>query len=194
MNIKAIAGVVVLAMALAGMLGMSLAAYPKGESYISGSGGLVVASDSEIGQSEVDLDTGYLFGVALGHAMADVGDLPGTVRIEGEVTYRGAEDDVLRKTLNVLTVGGNIWYDFSNPDSALTPYVGGGIALGVSEPADDGDLGFQAQIGGGFLYRLSPDLIMGVNYRFFGFDYDDGGLDADNTGHAITASFGIPLN
>jgi opacity protein-like surface antigen len=135
-------------------------------------------------------ETGFLIGAAVGMHVDQI--IPG-LRVEAEVDYRsnhskgtwqsntGDPTDVSSGALDfdhtTWSVLANAWYDFSL-GSSLKPYVGGGIGWG--ETKLDGkfvsgakpnfsftDDGFAWQVGAGVNYAISPNVLVGVGYRYF---------------------------
>jgi opacity protein-like surface antigen len=150
-----------------------------------------------------DADTGFIVGGAVGLSLNNV--VKG-LRAEVEVAYRDNQVDgvwtsntggpgVSTGTLDIdhstFSVLANVWYDFSLGD--VTPYVGGGIgwadsqldgsyAGGVTGPFDFSDSGFAWQIGAGVNFDVSPNVKLGVGYRYFkGPDVTVGSLYAPNS-------------
>lgn len=93
---------------------------------------------------------------------------------------------------DVYGVLANGWLDFDT-GTLFTPYVGGGVGLGIVNPTgmnSESGLGYQA--GGGILMDIpGTNAFLGVNYRYFGIDAEAGAFDADLDGHRATASLGI---
>jgi outer membrane protein W len=127
--------------ALGAALGVSMPAEAEGL-YVGAFGGVSILEDSDLSVDnaglsydvEVDSDTGWALGGALGYAF-DFG-----LRTEAELAYRRNDLDKfhvtnpLPSTVSVdgdttaLSILGNVWYDI--PVSfALRPYVGAGIGM-----------------------------------------------------------------
>jgi opacity protein-like surface antigen len=136
-----------------------------------------------------DADAGFIVGGAVGMSLSNV--VKG-LRAEVEVAYRqnqidglwtsntGSPIGVSSGTLDIdhstFSVLANAWYDFSL--GGVTPYVGGGIgwadteldgryAGGVIGPFDFSDSGFAWQVGAGVNFDVSPNITLGVGYRYF---------------------------
>jgi OmpA-OmpF porin, OOP family len=81
--------------------------------------------------------------------------------------------DFDHQTFSVLA---NVWYDFAL--GGVNPYIGGGIGWadtelegdyfgGVTGPFEFSDDGFAWQLGAGINFDVSPNMKLGVGYRFF---------------------------
>lgn len=164
--------------------------------YASLGGGLNFLDDSDFdiaGGVGVDnqYDTGFIISGAVGYATAPVWDY-GSLRLEGEVSYRQNDIDVH----SVAALGGdqpgstgeasalafmaNVYHDFL-PGSDFRPYVGGGIGLAsiefsdygiaaVPDVLDDDDTAFAYQLIAGASYSFTPQLAATIDYRFFAAD------------------------
>jgi opacity protein-like surface antigen len=175
--------------ALGAALGVSMPAEAEGL-YVGAFGGVSILEDSDLtvdnaGLSydvEVDSDTGWALGGALGYAF-DFG-----LRTEAELAYRRNDLDKfhvtnpLPSTVSVdgdttaLSILGNVWYDI--PVSfALRPYVGAGIGMAsvgvndaesaVADVIDDSDWVLAYQLGAGLAYALSAGWDVTAEYRYF---------------------------
>jgi opacity protein-like surface antigen len=131
-------------------------------------------------------DTGFVIAGAVGYNLTSVA--PG-LRVEAEVSFRQNSNDGTWLTSTGLTSSGpldfdhqatavmaNVWYDFDI--GGFRPYVGGGIGwadveldgtfVGASLPAlDVSDDGFAWQLGAGVNFQISPNVQLGVGYRYF---------------------------
>lgn len=152
--------------------------------------GFAVATVTDTLIFSPDSDTGFIVSGAIGYSLNNV--MQG-LRAEVEVAYRENQVDGLWFSDNVAGVGGldsgaldydhstvsvmaNVWYDFNV--GAVTPYVGGGI--GWADTDLDGtyaggdntvlafsDNGFAWQLGAGVNFDISPNMKLGVGYRYF---------------------------
>lgn len=164
---------------------------------------------------DLDLDTGFVIGAALGRQVSD------RFRAELELSY--ARHEASSYTVNG---GGNIvadgpietgylllngWYGFT--EGGFVPYAGAGIGLGMHRsdirldngmfgPGED-DIGLAFQLGAGARYALTPRLDVDLGYRFKGLlgvdfpdrsganeTYTDGDLYSHNLQIGLTYRFG----
>jgi opacity protein-like surface antigen len=136
-----------------------------------------------------DADTGFVVGGAVGVSLAQVA--PG-LRVEGELAYRQNDVDGVWQTnvgapttvstgasnydFTTFSVMANVWYDFTI--AGVTPYVGGGIGWARTDvdadftgdnttSLDFDDSGFAWQLGAGIDFDVSPNMKLGVGYRYF---------------------------
>lgn len=137
-------------------------------------------------------DTGFIVSGAVGMSLDNV--LQG-LRAEVEVGYRedkvdgawasdtdtsadptGNDAGTLDYTHSTFSVLANAWYDFDI--GGVKPYVGGGIGwadsdldgnfVGGTVPAlSTSDSGFAWQLGAGVNFSISPNMMLGVGYRYF---------------------------
>ncbi len=173
-----------------------------------------------------DPDTGFIVGGAIGMSF---GHMVSGLRGEVEVAYRqskldgiwttnvGTPTNVSSGTIDAdhstFSVMANVWYDFDL--GGVSPYIGGGIGWAeteidgqlVGDPVGDGpfdfsDNGFAWQLGGGINFDISPNVKLGVGYRYFeGPDVTINSLhplnsavaDIDNTNHTalVNLTFGM---
>ncbi|ABL00241.1 outer membrane protein [Pelobacter propionicus] len=130
----------------------------------------------------------------------------GYVRLEGELSYKGAEIDSvydatsdiryhdLDGSLSAFAVMANCYFDLHN-DTPVTPYLGGGIGFatlylddtsGVSNGVrwslydSDDDTVFAYQIGAGIDISINRYFSLDVGYRYFA--TDKGKFDEGNAG------------
>jgi len=138
-----------------------------------------------------DSDTGWIVGGAVGLSLAQLA--PG-LRVELEASYRENSVDGLWAS-NITTptvvssgaldidhstfaVMANAWYDFTIV--GVNPYIGGGIGWAETElegtylgafpaavPFSFEDSGFAWQAGAGIKFDISPNMKLGVGYRYF---------------------------
>lgn len=136
-----------------------------------------------------DADTGFIVGGAVGLSL---NNMVQGLRAEVEVAYRENQVDgfwqsntgiplVSSGTLDIdhstFSVMANAWYDFSLGN--VSPYIGGGIGwaesqiegqylgTGITGPFDFSDSGFAWQLGAGVNFDVSPNVKLGVGYRYF---------------------------
>jgi outer membrane autotransporter protein len=167
-------------------------------------------------------DTGYVIAGAVGYSLTSVA--PG-LRVEAEVSYRdNSNDGVWTTTTGVASDSGlldfdhsaiavlaNVWYDFDV--GGVKPYVGGGLGwadvevdgtyIGGTIPAIDfSDNGFAWQAGAGINFAISPNMQLGVGYRYFSgpevnilapfaTNSATSELDYDNHAAVLTLTFGM---
>ncbi len=145
-----------------------------------------------VSTTETSFDAGYGLSGALGYSWDSHGSGGGgaVFRVEGEVLYKVSDID----GFNFITVGSfegtgdvsalalmaNAWYEFPT-GMPWRPYIGGGAGmanislndvglnfLGLEFPlADDDDWVFAYQFGAGLNYEVTPQIIVGIEYRFF---------------------------
>ncbi len=167
-------------------------------------------------------DTGFVIAGAIGYSLTNVA--PG-LRVEAELSYRQNSNDGLWSTTtggegdagtldfdhSATAVLANVWYDFDV--GGVRPYVGGGIGwadvevdgtyVGGTLPAIDfSDDGFAWQAGAGINFAISPNMQLGVGYRYFsgpevtvlapfGLNSAASDLDYDNHAAVVTLTFGM---
>lgn len=171
-------------------------------------------------------DGGFVVAGAVGFSLGHV--TPG-LRVEAEVAYRENQVDgfftavpnggfgtgTLNYDHSALSVLANVWYDFDLGD--VSPYIGGGIGWADVEAdgnfADAGpavypfsfsDDGFAWQLGAGINFDISPNMKLGVGYRYFvgpevsllaaplnAANLAAGDLDYDSHSAVATISFGM---
>ncbi len=172
-------------------------------------------------------DTGFIVAATVGMHLDQV--LSG-LRVEAEGAYRknnvkgtwqsntGTPTLISSGTLDydhsTWSVLANAWYDF-NVGSALKPYVGGGIGWaetrlkgtykGLSAPNPNFDFsndGFAWQAGAGVNYALTPNIDVGIGYRYFsgpdvtvgssfGANSAAGSISSDNQSVLVNLTFGF---
>jgi opacity protein-like surface antigen len=173
-----------------------------------------------------DPDTGYFVGAAIG---SDLGQMMSGLRVEGEAGYRSNSVDgvwldniaaspttgLLDYDQDTFSVLVNLWLDI--PVGGVEPYIGGGIGwadtnaegsyicvaggcAGTAIPFDFSDDGFAWQAGAGINFPISPNMKLGVGYRYFegpeptavgpisGLTHD---LDNGNHTATVTLTFGM---
>ena len=174
--------------------------------YISGNIGLAYLSDSDLSTAAVPgivVETEFDYGLNVNGAM---GFVVGQGRMEIEVAYRTNDIDSF-SVIGVSVPGGgdvtalsgllNAFYDIKT-DSAITPYLGGGIGvanveidnlsiLGIPFPGSEDDTVFAYQLGGGIGYAINDTMTVDLGYRYFATaDPDFNGLEAEYGSHNIT--------
>lgn len=169
-----------------------------GEFYASYIGGVTFLSESDltgnvVNEVNADLggnaenislehsfDTGFVMGGNGGYDF-------GSIRAEGEVTYR--RNDLNKFTTHATVDGTNIstssnsdgyvsslgfmancFLDYDN-DSRFTPYGGGGVGLSItkhSNGSSQDDTVFAYQLGAGLAFEATEFITIELSYRFFG--------------------------
>lgn len=137
-----------------------------------------------------DPDTGYVAGVAVG---AHLDQFLKGLRLEVEASYRDNQINGDFTTTNNGATGyvgsidadqsnfavmANLWWDIDL--GMITPYIGGGAGWaqvqadgflsntnGDTTSFDTDDSGFAWQLGGGVNFDVSPNIEIGVGYRYF---------------------------
>jgi len=197
--------------------GLSADAIASDGAYVELNLGPSIAEDSDISggglSGEVDFDTGFAVGGAVGYRLSN------GLRAEGNVSYR--ETDVDEVTgggialdgagdVSLVTVMANIYYDF-DLGSPVKPFIGGGIGVGIIDiDSDDSmnvlvvnddsvEFAWNIMVGAG--YGLTESIDLSFGYRYLGttdpeFDATlfgiSGTLDAEITVHEIL--FGLRYN
>ncbi len=144
--------------------GFGGATWPSGESAKLKQGGATV------GTGDIDYDTGYVLGGAVGY------DYTPNFALELEYAYRKADTDGGDGSSNALMM--NILYKF-NPMGAtgqIQPYVGGGLGVAdytlhdnvIGNFKTDGDFAYQAI--GGVAYKVNPQWSLLGEVRWFAID------------------------
>ena len=192
----------------------------EGGPYVALYGGASWLQDSDAGfdtddlafdddEAEVEFDTGWIAGAAVGYQADLFGFEP---RLELDGAYRqhdvdggtfGAldfDDDDVDGDVRAVSGLVNAWFDF--PVGALAPYVGGGVGaawidaddvtVGTGVDIDDNDVAFAWQLGAGVGYDLTPSWTATVDYRWFnaenvGLEDDGDKLGLDYETHNVMA-------
>jgi OmpA-OmpF porin, OOP family len=164
--------------------------------YVSLSGGANWLNDNDFAASNgVDTvtfnsesDTGFFIGGAVGYSLGQL-VTPG-LRVEAEVAFRqnqvdgvwssttggGGSTGALDYDQSTTSVMANVWYDFDV--GGFRPYVGGGIGwadvevdgayvTSLDPVIDYSDDGFAWQLGAGINFTVSPNIQLGLGYRYF---------------------------
>jgi opacity protein-like surface antigen len=110
----------------------------------------------------------------------------GMIRLEGELSYRGADikkvnsDRGVDRNLGMLAMMFNGWFDLENP-SPITPYWGAGIGFvsmnfdkdyhdrATGDPVfyEDTATTYAFQAGGGVEFSITPRFSLDLGYRYF---------------------------
>ncbi len=194
--------------------------------YVSLSGGANWLDDSSFFVSNptstftlaTDSDTGWIVTGAVGYSLTN---FMAGLRAEVEAGYRQNQVDGAFLSSTVLTtdfgpvdvdhqtfsVLANLWYDFDV--GGFKPYLGGGIGWAETEfegtyngvlattPFSFEDSGFAWQVGGGINFDVSPNVKLGVNYRYFsgpevtvlGPNLLAGDIESDNHSATLSVTF-----
>ncbi|MBL9098884.1 MAG: porin family protein [Alphaproteobacteria bacterium] len=167
-----------------------------------------------------DADTGWVISGAIGYSLAKM-VTPG-LRVEIEAAYRensvdgdwssatpGLDSGLLTYDHSAFSVMANAWYDFDV--AGVRPYFGGGIGWadveadgtfigGVIPAFSTSDDGFAWQLGAGINFDISPNVQLGVGYRYmqgpevtlgapFAANSAAGDLDYDNHSGVVSVTF-----
>lgn len=151
--------------------------------YVSGFGGITLLSESDfsqpgIGSGSFDYDAGFNIGGAVGYRW------PFSLRTEVELSYRQNSIDTATVTIaGIGTISGsvsdsdvsafafmaNAWYDIDT-GSNFIPYIGGGLGgarIDVDLAGTEfDDTVFAWQIGAGLGYKVTPGVVVSVDYRW----------------------------
>lgn len=162
-----------------------------GATWLTDDDGFVAVNGNDTLTFLPDSDTGFIVSGAIGYSLTNV--MQG-LRVEVEAAYRqnqvdgawvsdtnnatlgGADSGLLDYDHSTFSVMANAWYDFDV--GGVSPYVGGGIGwadtdldgayIGGSIPAISlSDDGFAWQLGAGVNFGISPNMKLGVGYRYF---------------------------
>jgi opacity protein-like surface antigen len=133
-----------------------------------------------------DADVGFVVGAAVGHSLHDIVE---GLRGEVEVAYRqqdvdgpwassttglGSYSGVVDYDQSSFSVMANLWYDFDLV--GVKTYFGGGVgwarteidgSFGPTLPFSIDDNGFAWQLGAGVNFDISPNVMLGIGYRYF---------------------------
>lgn len=169
-------------MAALAMPNLSSAAPMRPGPYFSGFIGVTVPSDTHAGgdyNDTVNFDPGLNIG---GTAGMDFG----TVRLEGEISYKEAnvdtifDNDTLTRytntdvSLNATAFMANMFIDLHN-NGPITPYLGGGVGFAILSLDDkfgdfytsDEEVVLAYQAGGGLEVALNRQMSLDLGYRYF---------------------------
>ncbi len=182
--------------------------------YVEVRGGATFLTDSDIenlagiSDIELDTDTGWLLGGAVGYALSS------GLRGEIELGYRENKFDELKGDpgggsvtvdvdgdITAFTTMANGYYDFylgnfgaTGAAANLAPFVGAGVGVAVFDT--DGDLGneketaFAYQVIGGLAYAFSPNLGASLSYSFLSAPSAEfNGTDFDYDSHNVMVGF-----
>jgi opacity protein-like surface antigen len=168
-----------------------------------------------------DNDTGFVVGGAVGMSFSNVAS---GLRAEVEVAYRqsnadgawttftsigGVSSGLLDYDFSNFSVLANAWYDFDI--GGFKPYIGGGLGwahaeadgdftTGIPGPFEFEDDGFAWQLGAGINFDISPNVKLGVGYRYFDgpdvavsgpVSFATGDLDNENHSVLVNVTFGM---
>jgi len=200
------------------MLVLASSAFAADGVYISGNAGAQILNDSDLTSSavpgvtvEAEYDTGYVLTAALGFNFGNFD--AGNVRVEVEGSYRESEIDTLSSSglsvpasaeVSAFSIMGNVFFDIKT-NSALNPYVGGGIGIamidvdtfsivGVAIPGKEDDDVFAYQLGGGIGYAVNDKVTIDLGYRYFATtDPEFGLVTAEYGSHTIIAGLRLHL-
>lgn len=130
--------------------------------YVSAWAGLVatpgVDYDAPGDNGEVEFDTGYGGGLAIGHDF-------GPARLEIEGSYRNSNAEEGDADLKIKALMVNAYADFQT-GSLATPYLGAGIGYAKVDVENESDEVFAGQLAAGVLIALSPAVAIDLGYRF----------------------------
>ena len=128
------------------------------------------SSFTMLGAIGMDLQNGFRAEAEITYTVADVKSIQGS---QNGIFVNSAD---VSGDLSVLSLMGNAAFDFPNA-SIMTPYVMGGLGLarvalnslsfGPSDLANDSDIVFALQIGGGIAFPLDDRTTLEASYRYF---------------------------
>lgn len=150
------------------------------QAYVSGNLGAVIVNDSDFSDG---FDSGeFTFDTGIGLTGAIGGFLGEGVRGEVELGYRANDIDKvtidglgtasLNGDVTSLSLMGNLYYDFPVAGN-FSPFIVGGIGFAnveadVDFAGSEGDNVFAYQLGLGGSFKLSQQVNLDLQYRFFG--------------------------
>jgi len=131
------------------------------------------------GNPEVPFNTGYLIGGALGTNLMP--NLRGEVElsyashgVKGSIHNPATSGTAITGSSSTLYILGNLWYDIDT-GSSITPYLGGGLGVGVVMPnisvPGTGDsykaagAGVAGQLGAGIKFDVADNVSIDLGYR-----------------------------
>ncbi len=182
------------------------------QAYVGANFGGEIEEDSSLGSFVLDRDTSVVGGGTIGYKFDFVPFLSLRTEVDGSYTPINVDApgaSVFDSTdADLFSALGNVWLDFEVPLLPFTPYVGGGVGLGLInfDGTDNTDMALAYQVGGGMLAFLpGTPFFLGLNYRYFVVDgeIDDVAIaqsgsnvtvldvDAKLTDHRGTVSIGI---
>ena len=146
--------------------------------------------------AELDFDTGWIAGGALGYALGGETVAP---RAEFDFSYRTQDIDSLESDGDSANASGdlsavsglaNLWVDVP-VGARLKPYAGGGLGAAHvmldTDGVDDNDTVFAWQLGAGVAYQFTPRVEATADYRWFNTEdpsfEDDGETELDYGTH-----------
>ena len=154
-----------------------------GQPYVSGNIGVVFLEDYDLFDREFNERVEFSFDPGFGLAAAVGYDFLNGIRTELEIGYKMNDVDKIRVSgspsagfkgdMSAFTVMGNVFYDFL-PNEKVSPFLGAGIGFAnldfdISDiNVSDDDNVFAYQLMAGIAYALNHNLILDVQYRFFG--------------------------
>ncbi|MFM9862820.1 MAG: outer membrane protein [Micropepsaceae bacterium] len=157
-----------------------------GANWLSDEGFSQVTTGADTLTVSPDPDTGWIISGAVGISL---NNMVQGLRVEAEVAYRMnqvqgiwastavvADAGTLDYDHSTLSVLANVWYDFDLGN--VRPYIGGGIGWAETELdgqyiggglpiIDVSDNGFAWQLGAGVNFDISPNVQLGLGYRYF---------------------------
>jgi len=199
---------------------IDMAPEPMGPSwYVSVFGGWSIPKDEDVSfedttavtpvvfDAEIDLDSGFMVGAAIGAQLSD------WVRVEAEVSGHW-HDAAGEASLDTGIAGTPVYYDLDGEEDALfalanlwidlpfgdtfRPYVGGGFGAGrltlelegletvagttPVEIFDGSDWGFAYQLGAGVAFGFMDNFVIDVGYRYKRIDSVEFEIEDDFTG------------
>ncbi|WP_223826039.1 OmpA family protein [Spongiibacter pelagi] len=119
--------------------------------------------------------------------------------LRAELEYR-MDSNAIEDTntdLDVESILGNLWYDFSLTER-LRPYIGGGLGMSNVEVGDYDDDVMSAQLGAGLYFHLTPRLVLDASYRYTEAlenpTYNVGGVEVETEYSSHNVGLGLRYN
>ena len=123
-----------------------------------------------------------------------IGGKLGMIRAEGAFTYQ--KDDFGSIDLKTSTIFGNVYFDFGNEESKLTPYLLGGVGYSSVKAEETvtgieaDDSGVLGQFGGGAALSVGKNGAVDFRYKYqFGKEYEFLGESYRPSAHVLSVGY-----
>jgi len=178
-----------MAVSFAAVTVFAASAHAAGNGYLAVGIGASMPLEADVDDgttsSEVDMDTGHLFSLAIG------AEVQKGFRLEGEYAYRAADVDETGVNADVSVHAGmlNGIFDIAT-SSGMSPYIGAGIGAANmnwdGNMSDDNETVFAYQLMAGLNFEMNPETTLRLGYRYFDPSVADiGALKIDNSFHEL---------
>jgi opacity protein-like surface antigen len=185
--------------------------------YMAGYMGLNTYGDNEFSETTTPVSGDIKFKNAFSMAGSLGLRLTRQFRVEGELSYRKSDMDVMDVPAGSFKMDGQIrswisllngYYDFNMGWTSLNPFLSAGLgvawhnteiddAAGIAPDASDDDLGLAWQVGGGLKLRMSDDMAFTGGYRYLAtsdIGFDNYELDYDSHELRVGVEYDIPVS